>query len=114
MKKYKVKVNGKVYEVELEACEEVKGSIETPAASTPKAAPVSNGEGVALNAPIGGKVLDIKVSVGQSVNKGDVVCIIEAMKMENEVLASASGVIKEIKVSKGAQVANKDPLMIIG
>lgn len=112
MKKYKVKVNGKVYEVELEACDEVKGSTETPAA--PTAAPVSNGEGVTLNAPIGGKVLDIKVNVGQSVNKGDVVCIIEAMKMENEVLASASGVIKEIKVSKGAQVANKDPLMIIG
>ena len=114
MKKYKVKVNGKVYEVELEAVEEVKGSIKAPETAPAVAAPVSSGAGETVNAPIGGKVIDIKVSVGQTVNKGDVVCIVEAMKMENEVLASTSGVVKEIKVSKGAMVANKDPLIVIG
>ncbi len=112
MKKYKVKVNGKVYEVELETVEETSGSIATPVTSAPQ---VSNSVGgTEVKAPIGGKVLDIKVSVGQKVEKGQVVCIIEAMKMENEVNASASGVVKEIKVSKGAQVANKDTLIILG
>lgn len=114
MKKYKVKVNGKVYEVELEAVEETKGSIEAPAATQAPAAPATSSGGATVLAPIGGKVLDIKVSVGQQVKKGDVVCIIEAMKLENEVNSTATGVVKEIKVSKGAQVANKDPLIVIG
>lgn len=114
MKKYRVKVNGKLYEVELEACEEVKGSIEEPKAS-PTPTPVSsNGEGTPLLAPIGGKVLDVKVNVGTSVKKGDVVCVIEAMKLENEIKANADGVIKEVKVSKGSMVQNKDVLLIIG
>ncbi len=115
MKKYRVKVNGKLYEVELEACEEVKGSIEAPKASAPAAAPVaSSGEGTPLLAPIGGKVLDIKVSVGSTVKKGDLVCVIEAMKLENEIKANKDGVVKEIKVSKGSMVQNKDELLIIG
>lgn len=111
MKKYKVKVNGKVYEVELEAVEEVKGSIESNKPA--QAQPVSQGVSTIV-APIGGKVLDIKVSVGQTIAKGDLVCIIEAMKLENEVLASASGTVKEIRVSKGAQVASKDVLIVLG
>jgi glutaconyl-CoA/methylmalonyl-CoA decarboxylase subunit gamma len=115
MKKYRVKVNGKLYEVELEACDEVKGSIEAPKASAPVSTPVaSNGEETPLLAPIGGKVLDVKVSVGSSVKKGDVVCVIEAMKLENEIKANADGVIKEIKASKGSMVQNKDVLLIIG
>lgn len=115
MKKYRVKVNGKLYEVELEACDEVKGSIEAPKSSAPVSTPVaSNGEGTPLLAPIGGKVLDIKVNVGSSVKKGDVVCVIEAMKLENEIKANADGVIKEIKTSKGSMVQNKDVLFIIG
>ena len=115
MKKYKVKVNGKVYEVELEAVEESQGHVVNDAAQP---APVANNaapaEGATINAPMSGKVLDIKVSVGQKVNKGDVVCIIEAMKLENEVLASVSGTVKEIKVSKGAMVSNKQVLIVIG
>lgn len=112
MKIYKVKVNGKVYEVELEAVEEVQGSIEVE--SKPQSAPVSNGAGSSIVAPIGGKLLEVKVKVGQTVNKGDVVCIIEAMKLENEVVATESGVVKEIVVSAGAMVANKDVLIILG
>jgi len=114
MKKYKVKVNGKVYEVELEAVEEVKGSIEAPKAAAPvAAAPVAGGKATIV-APIGGKVLDVKVAVGQQVKKGQCVCIIEAMKLENEVLANADGVVTEVKAAKGATVANKDVLIVLG
>ena len=113
MKKYRVKVNGKVYEVELEAVEEVSGTIEAPKASAPVAsAPVSGGKATIV-APIGGKVLDIKVNVGDSVKKGQVVCIIEAMKLENEVVSNADGVVTAIKATKGATVANKDELIIL-
>ena len=114
MKKYRVKVNGKVYDVELEAVEEVKGSIDAPKAAAPAAsAPVSGGKATIL-APIGGKVLDVKVAVGQAVKKGQVVCIIEAMKLENEVVANADGVVTEVKATKGAMVANKDVLIVLG
>lgn len=114
MKKYRVKVNGKVYEVELEAVEEVSGTIEAPKSSAPVAsAPVSGGKATIV-APIGGKVLDIKVNVGDSVKKGQVVCIIEAMKLENEVVSNADGVVTAIKATKGATVANKDELIILG
>ena len=115
MKLYRVKVNGKVYEVELEAVTETTGTITAPTATVPQAAaPVSSGEGTPFLAPIGGKVLDVKVSVGTSVKKGDILCVIEAMKLENEVTATKEGVIKEVKVSKGSTVANKDVLFIIG
>ena len=114
MKLYRVKVNGKVYEVELEAVTETSGSITAPTAPVAPQAPVSTGEGVPFLAPIGGKVLDVKVNVGTQVKKGDILCVIEAMKLENEVTATKEGVIKEVKVSKGSTVANKDVLFIIG
>ena len=114
MKLYRVKVNGKVYEVELEAVTETNGTIAAPAAPVAQPTPVSTGEGAPFLAPIGGKVLDVKVSVGTSVKKGDILCVIEAMKLENEVTATKEGVIKEVKVSKGSTVANKDVLFIIG
>lgn len=116
MKVYKVKVNGKVYEVELESVKESAGSIETPAqkpVETP-VAPVSTGAGQDLNAPMAGTILDVKVSVGQSVKEGDVICILEAMKLENEVVASCSGVVKSIAVSKGSTVQNGQLIAKIG
>jgi biotin carboxyl carrier protein len=113
MKKYRVKVNGKLYEVELEAVEEVKGSVEAPKAASKEATASTTG-GATILSPIGGKVLDVKVSVGQEIKKGQVVCIIEAMKLENEVVASQDGVVKEIKATKGAMVANKDVLIVLG
>ena len=116
MKVYKVKVNGKVYEVELESVSESSAKIEAPAKTEqPKAAaPVVSGEGCKLNAPMAGTILEVKVKVGQQVNAGDVLFILEAMKLENEVLASVSGTVKEIKVSKGAMVSNKQVLIVIG
>ena len=117
MKVYKVKVNGKVYEVELESVSEVAGSIAAPQAqqAVPQAAaPVATGAGAELKAPMAGTILDVKVSVGQSVNVGDVVCILEAMKLENEVVADKAGVVKSIAVSKGTAVENGQVLVVIG
>lgn len=115
MKIYRVKVNGKLYEVELEAISESNGTISAPTqVENSKKDNVVSGEGTPFLAPIGGKVLDIKVNAGTSVHKGDVLCVIEAMKLENEVTATSDGVIKEVVVSKGSTVANKDVLFIIG
>ena len=111
MKIYKVKVNGKVYEVELESVSENNATISAPA--TTASAPVSNGAATIL-APIAGKVIDIKVKVGDFVKKGQVVAIIEAMKLENEIPASAEGKVVEVKVSKGSAVNNKDVLIVLG
>ena len=115
MKTYKVKVNGKLYEVQLEAVSESTESISAPAKApaTTSSAPVSAGASV-VEAPIAGKVLKINVNVGDTVKKGQVVAIIEAMKLENEIPASADGVVKEICVSVGATVNNKDKLIILG
>lgn len=112
MKVYKVKVNGKVYEVEVEAVDEVKGSIETPAATKVDNTPVSDGANT-INAPIAGKVLAIKVNVGETVKKGQTVAIIEAMKLENEIQSAYDGKVAAIKVSEGTDVKNKDVLIVL-
>lgn len=114
MKVYKVKVNGKVYEVELESVSEKAGNIEAPVQAAPQAAPVASGEGKEQKAPMAGTILDVKVSVGQQVNAGDVLFILEAMKLENEVVAEFAGVVKSIAVSKGTAVQNGQVLVVIG
>jgi biotin carboxyl carrier protein len=67
----------------------------------------------AINAPMTGKMVSIKVSKGDSVEKGQVLCVIEAMKMENEISASKTGVVKEVLVSVGSPVSEGDPLVVI-
>ena len=116
MKVYKVKVNGKVYEVELESVSEASGSIvsEKKSDAPAPAAPATSGEGTPLLSPIQGTVLKINVSEGSSVKKGDVLLVIEAMKLENDIVAPKDGVIKGIKVSKGQTVSSKEQLLIIG
>lgn len=111
MKTYKVKVNGKVYEVELEEVKEGQGHIEAPKETS--SAPVSDGANV-IKAPIAGKVLDVKVSVGDVVKKGQTVAIIEAMKLENEIQSGFDGKVVEIKANKGSQVKNGDALIVLG
>ena len=117
MKKYRVKVNGKVFEVELEAVTENNETIKaaaTPSATT-TSAPVSvSTAGATILAPIGGKIADITVKVGDFVKKGQTVAVIEAMKLENEVPATVEGKVVEIKVSKGNTVNNKDVLIVLG
>ncbi len=68
----------------------------------------------AINAPMTGKMVSLKVSKGDSVQKGQVLCVIEAMKMENEISATKSGVVKEVLVSVGSPVSEGDPLVVIG
>ena len=67
-----------------------------------------------FQAPLSGKLLDIKVNVGDTVKKGQVLCVIEAMKLENAVQSNMDGKILEIKATKGAMVASKDVLFVIG
>ena len=115
MKVYKVKVNGKVYEVELEAVDEVNSLIETVKTEVKKETKkeeISEG-GSQILAPIAGKILEIKVNVGDSVKKGDTVAVIEAMKLENEIQSAFSGKVKQIVVAKGDDVRNKDVLIVL-
>ena len=114
MKTYRVKVNGKLYEVQLEEVTESNENISAPVATQQSApAPVTSGNSV-IEAPIAGKVLSVNVKVGDAVKKGQLVAVIEAMKLENEIFASAEGTVKEIRASVGATVDNKDALIILG
>ena len=116
MKVYKVKVNGKVYEVELESVSEKAGTIAAPAQpQAPVAAPAAaSGAGQEQKAPMAGTILDVKVSVGQQVKAGDVLFILEAMKLENEVVSTADGTVKQVLVNKGQAVTNQQALVIVG
>lgn len=103
MKAYKVTVNGTAYEITLEAIDaaDVKAA---PAAAAPVSAPAAApAGGETVNAPMPGNVLDIKVANGASVKKGDVLIILEAMKMENEIMAPCDGTVNVV-VTKGSAV----------
>ena len=113
MKVYKVKVNGKVYEVELEAVEEKKGNIAPSTSTAAPSAPVSAGANTIL-VPIAGKIVDVKVNVGDTVKTGQVVAIVEAMKLENEIVSQHDGKVVEIRANKGASVKNKEVLIVLG
>ena len=112
MKNYRITVNGNVYDVSVEetgvtANAPVSQNISTPKAVEPKAAaPVSAGnEGaVKVAAPMPGKVLSVKAAVGTSVTKGQVIMVLEAMKMENEIVAPQDGTVASINVNEGASV----------
>ena len=102
MKKYKVNVNGTVYEVTVEAMD----------GAAPVAAAPAGGEKV--SAPMPGTILDVRVSNGQTVKKGDILFILEAMKMENEIMAPCGGTIASVSVTKGAAVDSGALLCVIG
>ncbi len=101
MKAYKVNVNGNVYEITLEIIdkEELKNAPATHAAS----APASSGS-VTINSPMPGTILKVNVANGQSVKKGDVLMILEAMKMENEIMAPSDGTVASVNVQVGTSV----------
>ena len=118
MKKYKVTVNGTAYEITLEAIDaaDVKTA---PAASAPVAAPAAPvasapaAGGETVKSPMPGTILSVNVSTGSSVKKGDVLMILEAMKMENEIMAPCDGTVSAVSVSKGASVESGTPLCTI-
>lgn len=143
MRKFRVVVNGITYEVEVEEVgteKVVSKPAAAPVASVPErqeevttgpakearepvkkqnippaspASPAVAG-GTKVEAPMPGTILDIRVKIGDSVSTGDVLLILEAMKMENEITAPQSGTVKEIVVSKGASVNSGDVLVVLG
>lgn len=107
MKNYTITVNGNVYEVTVE--EGFTGAASAPKAAAPapkaapKAAPAAAGS-VAVTAPMPGKILGVKASAGQAVKRGQVLLILEAMKMENEIVAPQDGTVASINVAVGDSV----------
>lgn len=105
MKKYRVNVNGSLYEIEVEEMDASAVSAASAAPAAPKA-PVAAAPaaGAQVKAPMPGNILDVKVQAGQTVKKGDVLVILEAMKMENEIQAPCDGKITGMNVRKGDTV----------
>ena len=129
--KYKVTLNGRTYEVEVEAGKAmllaeyeavvpsapaaVAAPVAAPAAApAAAAAPVVTGAGEAVNAPMPGNILKVNVAAGQAVKAGTVLVVLEAMKMENEIMAPKDGTVTQVLVSKGSTVDTGAPLVVIG
>ena len=129
--KYKVTLNSKVYEVEVEEgvamlIDEYEAYVPAPAAPAapapvPAAAPVAaapaapapTAAGETIPAPLPGTVLAVKVAAGESVKAGQVLVVIEAMKMENEILAPHDGTVAQVVTAKGAAVDTGAPLVVL-
>ena len=129
--KYKVTLNGRTYEVEVEAgkamllSEYEAVAPDAPAAAAPAAAPaaaapaapaapVVTGAGEAVNAPMPGNILKVNVKAGDVVKSGTVLVVLEAMKMENEIMAPKDGTVTQVLVSKGSTVDTGAALVVIG
>lgn len=126
--KYKVTLNNRVYEVEVEmgqamlideydavAPAALAAPTAVPAApAAPAAVPAAAlASGEVVKAPMPGNILKINVAPGQKVEEGDVLIVLEAMKMENEIVAAKSGTVAQVAVSKGAVVETGAPLVVI-
>lgn len=113
MKKYKVNVNGTAYEVEIEEMTGAPTVAAAPVAAS-AAAPAASGAGESITSPMPGNILAVNVAAGDMVKKGQVLMVLEAMKMENEIMAPCDGTVKQVLVNKGATVNSGDPLVVIG
>lgn len=121
MKNYRITVDGIAYDVVVEEIEAgsapaTPAAKPAPAAKTaPKpAAPAAGKSGaVAVKAPMPGTLMKINVKVGDAVKKGDVLCVLEAMKMENDIMAPQDGVVASIEVAQGASVATEAVLVTL-
>ena len=124
--KYEISLNGRTYEIEVEVAEPmtvgefsrfapaaapVAVSAAAPAAA---AAPAVAGSGEIVTAPMPGNILKVNVNVGDKVNEGQVLVILEAMKMENEIMAPCSGTVTQVLTSKGSTVDTGAPMVVIG
>ena len=109
---YKVRVEGQVYHVQVAENGEV-GNI-AAASNSPTSAPAQVGEGTDVAAPLSGNILQIAVAQGQQVNDGDVILILEAMKMETEVRSAVSGVVQQVIAKEGDAVQAGQTIMVIG
>lgn len=116
MKKYRVTVNGTVYEVELEELTGAAPAAAAAAPAAPAAAPAASAasaDGTPITAPMPGTILSVNVSAGQTVKKGDVLMILEAMKMENEIMCPRDGVVESVSTSKGSAVESGALLCVL-
>ena len=129
--KYKVTLNGRTYEVEVEAgkamlLDEYEAIAPAPVAAAPvaaapvaaptaaaPAAPVVTGAGEPVTAPMPGNILKVNVNVGDQVKEGQVLVVLEAMKMENEIMAPKAGTITQVVVSKGSTVDTGAALVVL-
>lgn len=129
--KYKVTLNGKTYEVEVEHGKAVlldeyealapapapavspEPVASAPAVAAPAAAPAKIADGETISAPMPGNIIRVDVKEGDKVTAGQVLVILEAMKMENEIVASKDGTVVQIVTSKGAVVETGSPLVVI-
>ncbi len=124
--KYVVTLNGKNYEVEVTEQEAVLLSVSDAAAApapvaapapaaAPAAAPATPvaGDGTKVPSPMPGTILSVNVTVGQAVKSGDVLLVLEAMKMENDIVAPCDGTVKQLLVSKGSTVNTDDVLVVM-
>jgi biotin carboxyl carrier protein len=124
MRRFNVTVNGNAYDVAVE--EITDGAAVAAPVSAPKAAPAapkaaapaapkaSAGAGEKVSAPMPGTILDVKVSNGDSVKKGQVIMVLEAMKMENDIVAPCDGKVTSVLVKKGDSVNSSDTLATVG
>ena len=125
MKNYRVTVNGIPYDVVVEEIGEVASSAPAapaapvapaaPAAApkAPAAAPKGNAGATAIKAPMPGTLIKVNVKAGDAVKKGDVLCVLEAMKMENDILAPADGVVATVEAAQGASVTTDAVLVTL-
>lgn len=127
--KYKITLNGKTYEVEVEAGQAMlvdEYEAYAPAKAAPAAAPAptaapaaapaaaaATAAGEVIKAPMPGNILKINCAQGASVKAGDILLILEAMKMENEILAPRDGVVAQVVTSKGSVVETGTPLVVL-
>ena len=127
--KYELKLNGRTYEVEVELAEPMLMQefqsyapaaaapaapvVEAAPSAAPVAAPTVTGDGESVDAPMPGNILKVNVAPGQTVKEGDVLVILEAMKMENEIMAPKGGTVSQVLVTKGSTVDTGAPLVVI-
>jgi len=120
MKNYTITVNGTPYNVTVEegagapvAAAPVAAPVAAPAAAPAPAPAAAPAGGTNVQAPMPGTILSVKVNVGDTVSEGQVLCILEAMKMENEIMAPKAGKVVSVSVSQGSSVNSGDALVSI-